>query len=75
MGQKDEIYKLLHDLAQQGKSIILISSELPEILRISHRVIVMCEGKITGELKNDEKCARSDYDSCNKTYYVMDTNG
>ncbi|UOB76977.1 sugar ABC transporter ATP-binding protein [Bacillus sp. ZJS3] len=58
IGAKDEIYKLLHDLAQQGKSIIMISSELPEILRISHRVIVMCEGKITGELKNDEKASQ-----------------
>ena len=55
IGAKDEIYKLLHDLAQQGKSIIMISSELPEILRISHRVIVMCEGKITGELKMMKK--------------------
>jgi len=37
-------------LAQQGKSIIMISSELPEILRMSHRVVVMCEGRVTGEL-------------------------
>lgn len=50
VGAKSEIYKLLNDLAQQGKSIIMISSELPEILRMSHRVIVMCEGRITGEL-------------------------
>lgn len=58
IGAKDEIYKLLNELAEQGKSIIMISSELPEILRISHRVIVMCEGKITGELKNDEKASQ-----------------
>lgn len=50
VGAKSEIYKLLNDLAQQGKSIIMISSELPEILRMSHRIIVMCEGRITGEL-------------------------
>lgn len=50
VGTKSEIYKLLNDLAEQGKSIIMISSELPEILRMSHRVIVMCEGRITGEL-------------------------
>jgi ribose transport system ATP-binding protein len=50
VGAKSEIYKLLNELAKQGKSIIMISSELPEILRMSHRVIVMCEGKITGEL-------------------------
>lgn len=50
VGAKSEIYHLLNDLAQQGKSIIMISSELPEILRMSHRIIVMCEGRITGEL-------------------------
>jgi ribose transport system ATP-binding protein len=50
VGAKSEIYRLLNNLAQQGKSIIMISSELPEILRMSHRVIVMCEGRITGEL-------------------------
>jgi ribose transport system ATP-binding protein len=50
VGAKSEIYRLLNDLAQQGKSIIMISSELPEILRMSHRVVVMCEGRITGVL-------------------------
>lgn len=50
VGAKSEIYRLLNELAQQGKSIIMISSELPEILRMSHRVVVMCEGRITGEL-------------------------
>jgi ribose transport system ATP-binding protein len=50
IGAKQEIYKLLNDLAQEGKAIIMISSELPEILRMSHRILVMCEGRITGEL-------------------------
>ncbi len=50
VGAKSEIYTLIHELAQQGKSIIMISSELPEILRMSDRIIVMCEGRITGEL-------------------------
>ena len=50
VGAKSEIYKLLNELARQGKSIIMISSELPEILRMSHRIIVMCEGRITGEV-------------------------
>ncbi len=54
VGAKSEIYKLLNDLARQGKSIIMISSELPEILRMSHRVIAMCEGRITGELMIEE---------------------
>jgi ribose transport system ATP-binding protein len=54
VGAKSEIYQLLNELARQGKSIIMISSELPEILRMSHRVIVMCEGRITGELSSAE---------------------
>jgi ribose transport system ATP-binding protein len=54
VGAKSEIYKLLNELARQGKSIIMISSELPEILRMSHRIIVMCEGRITGELPIEE---------------------
>ncbi len=54
VGAKSEIYRLLNDLARQGKAIIMISSELPEILRMSHRVLVMCEGRITGELEAGE---------------------
>jgi len=54
VGAKSEIYKLLNELARQGKSIIMISSELPEILRMSHRIIIMCEGRITGELSSTE---------------------
>lgn len=50
VGAKAEIYRLLEDLAAQGKAIIVISSELPEVLRLSHRIVVMCEGRITGEL-------------------------
>ncbi|MBW7881071.1 MAG: sugar ABC transporter ATP-binding protein [Caldilineaceae bacterium] len=54
VGAKSEIYRLLNDLAHQGKAIIMISSELPEILRMSHRIIVMCEGRITGEVSAGE---------------------
>jgi ribose transport system ATP-binding protein len=54
VGAKSEIYRLLNDLAKEGKSIVMISSELPEILRMSHRVLVMCEGRITGELSAAE---------------------
>jgi len=50
VGAKSEIYKLLNELVEEGKSIIMISSELPEILRMSHRILVMCEGRITGEI-------------------------
>lgn len=52
VGAKDEIYALLNELAASGKSIIMISSELPEILRMSHRVAVMCEGRLTAVLDN-----------------------
>ncbi|SDR18564.1 monosaccharide ABC transporter ATP-binding protein, CUT2 family [Rhizobiales bacterium GAS191] len=50
VGAKAEIYKLLRSLADQGKAIVMISSELPEILLMSDRIVVMCEGRITGEL-------------------------
>ncbi|MCC8024419.1 MAG: sugar ABC transporter ATP-binding protein [Clostridium sp.] len=54
VGAKSEIYSLMERLAGEGKSIIMISSELPEVLRMSDRIIVMCEGKITGELPIEE---------------------
>ncbi|MGN0979465.1 MAG: sugar ABC transporter ATP-binding protein [Candidatus Avoscillospira sp.] len=50
VGAKSEIYKLMNQLAAEGKSIIMISSELPELLRMSDRIMVMCEGRVTGEL-------------------------
>lgn len=50
IGAKSEMYELMEELAANGKSIIMISSELSEIQRLSDRVIVMCEGRITGEL-------------------------
>ncbi|MEJ6784236.1 sugar ABC transporter ATP-binding protein [Aminobacter sp. Piv2-1] len=50
VGAKNEVYKLLAALAQQGRAIIVISSELPEVLRLSHRIAVMCEGRLTGIL-------------------------
>mgnify|MGYP003342022551 FL=1 len=54
VGAKDEIYKLLTKLASQGKSIIMISSELPEVLRMSDRIAVMCEGRLTGIIDNKD---------------------
>ncbi|MCR4786764.1 MAG: sugar ABC transporter ATP-binding protein [Lachnospiraceae bacterium] len=50
VGAKNEIYKLMNRLASEGKSIIMISSEMTEILRMSDRIVVMCEGEKTGEL-------------------------
>jgi methyl-galactoside transport system ATP-binding protein len=50
VGAKYEIYSIIIDLAKQGKGIIMISSEMPELLGISDRIMVMCEGKVTGFL-------------------------
>ena len=54
VGAKSEIYHLMNELSKEGKSIIMISSELPEVLRMSDRIIVMCEGRKTGELSIEE---------------------
>ena len=54
VGAKNEIYKLMNKLASEGKSIIMISSEMTEILRMSDRIVVMCEGRKTGEVKIEE---------------------
>ncbi|AYO29966.1 xylose ABC transporter ATP-binding protein [Biomaibacter acetigenes] len=53
VGAKYEIYKLMNELVKEGISIIMVSSELPEILGISDRILVMHEGKITGEFENN----------------------
>jgi ribose transport system ATP-binding protein len=44
----------MNELVKEGKSIIMISSELPEVLRMSDRVVVMCEGRKSGELRIEE---------------------
>ena len=54
VGAKSEIYKLMNQLTEQGKSIIMISSEMTEILRMSDRIVIMCEGKKTGEIGIEE---------------------
>jgi len=50
VGAKYEIYSIIQDLARQGKSIIMISSEMPELLGVSDRIMVMCEGRVAGFL-------------------------
>jgi ribose transport system ATP-binding protein len=60
VGAKAEIYKLLNSLAAEGKAIIVISSELPEILRLSHRIAVMCEGRLTGILPGGPGTSQED---------------
>ena len=54
VGTKQEIYQLMNDLTARGKSLILISSEMPELLGLSDRIIVLCEGRVAGELERDE---------------------
>lgn len=52
VGAKSEIHKILRRIAEQGTSVIMISSELPEILSVSDRILVMRRGRIAGEFKN-----------------------
>ena len=54
VGAKAEIYSIMGDLARQGYAIILISSEMPEILGMADRIVVMCNGRITGVLDRNE---------------------
>ena len=54
VGAKAEIYKLMDMFVKSGKSIIMISSETPELLGMSDRVIVMHEGRVTGEFNRNE---------------------
>ena len=54
VGAKYEVYKIINDLAARGKSILLISSELPEIIGMCDRIYVMAKGKIKGELDREQ---------------------
>ncbi|WP_343246507.1 sugar ABC transporter ATP-binding protein [Diplocloster hominis] len=51
---KVEIYNLMNQLKQQGIGVLFVSSEMPEVMGISDRIIVMCDGRVTGELKREE---------------------
>lgn len=54
IGAKAQIYRLIMELAAEGKGILLISSELPEVLGLSDRILTLCEGKLTGEFTREE---------------------
>jgi ABC-type sugar transport system ATPase subunit len=54
VGAKEEIYKLMTQLAEQGKAVIFISSEFPELVGICNRVVVMREGRLVGEVVGDD---------------------
>ena len=61
---KEEIYRLIEDLATQGKGIIFISSEFSEMVAVCNRVIVMQEGRLVGELDGDETTERAIIELC-----------
>ena len=54
VGAKSEIYKLMNEVIANGKTILLISSEMEELMGMSDRIIVLAEGRVTGELKKEE---------------------
>ncbi|MBP8280875.1 MAG: ATP-binding cassette domain-containing protein, partial [Aeromonas sp.] len=54
VGAKNEIYNVIYDLAKVGIAVVVVSSELPEVLGIADRILVMREGEIAGELSHDE---------------------
>ncbi len=58
VGAKYEIYLLMNELARQGKAVLMISSELPEVLGMSDRVLVMREGRIAGEFTDPARTSQ-----------------
>lgn len=54
VGAKIEIYNLIQRLCQQGKAVVMISSELPEVMGIADRIVVVCEGRVTGILNREQ---------------------
>ena len=54
VGAKAEVHKIIADLADQGVALIVISSELPEVLEVADRILVMHEGRITADLPRDQ---------------------
>ena len=60
VGTKYEIYLLMNELARQGKAILMISSELPEVLGMSDRILVMHEGTVSGEIADPATASQED---------------
>lgn len=67
VGAKSEIYALMEGLIQKGKSIIMISSELTEVLRMSDRILVMCEGKITADISIEDATQENIMDAATRS--------
>ena len=53
VGAKYEIYQLIQDLAKQGKAVVMVSSEMPELLGVCNRIVVMSGGRVAGEVDAD----------------------
>ncbi|MCI8300189.1 MAG: sugar ABC transporter ATP-binding protein [Lachnospiraceae bacterium] len=59
VGAKHEIYEIMNELAKQGKAIIMISSEMAELLGMADRIYVMCNGKLTGEISDQQEMTQA----------------
>jgi len=62
-GTKFEIYKLINDLVEDGVAVLMISSKMGELIGMSDRIVVLAEGKMTGELQKDEFMTYESYES------------
>jgi len=60
VGAKSEIHRLITNLAGQGKSIVMVSSELPEVMGMSDRIMIMHEGKVTGIVENTKELTQEE---------------
>ncbi len=69
IGNKEQIYKFIAKLAEEGRSIIVVSSEMPELIGISDRILVMRAGHIVGEVTGDEDERKRDRRSCDRRQY------
>ena len=71
VGAKNEIYQIINDLAAKGTAIIMISSELPELMAMSDRFIVMAEGRVAGELSKEEATTAKIMEFATKTFKTV----
>ena len=71
VGTKAEVHRLLSELAGQGLAILMISSELPEVLGMADRVLVVCEGRITADIPRDEATPENVMRAATQTLEVL----
>jgi ribose transport system ATP-binding protein len=75
VGAKFEIYNLIWDLAERGKGIIVVSSDLPELLGICHRIAVFSKGAVVGEVPREEFSEKAVLELAYRNYLVTDVGG